>query len=246
MQEFQTGGDSQPDFEIGAPVGADSVSNDAAEAVVSTLDVSAVRIALGAAWGSVLVGLVLQFLVSLGRSAAGADWPGIAVLAEAAQSVSWAVLVCVGLAIGTVAARSRSLVMGAIGAVSGPLAWGLAKGVQRGVQALLGVAVDQLTPFFYLVCLIKGVEYAVLGAALGGLTSRAGARLRAYLSLGLAVGLAAAGLMLALQSWNAAQAGAALPLPKAVGIAVGELMFPICCSLVIWVSASLKRVVGVR
>lgn len=223
-----------------------AISDEFADAMAGSVAGAAVRRAVTVAWMAVLLGLSLQLLLMGLALGLGAGWPGLAILGEFAQGVSWAVLVCIGLAAGTVAARGRALAMGVLGLVSGPVAWGLAKGVQRTVQAATGLAPAGLDAMFYLVCAVRGVEYAVLGAMLGYLSQREVTRLPAFLWLGAAVGAVTAAAMIALNLWRAAEAGMPLPLARLAGIAVNELVFPIGCALVICLALRMRRLAGLH
>jgi hypothetical protein len=214
----------------------DQISNDTAEAVGESVAALAIRRAIQVAWMAILAGIAVQLLVFLGRRFGGGAWPGIAAFAEMAQSVSWGVIVCVGLAIGTAAMRSRQLVMGLLGLISGPLGWGAAKGVQRSVQMVMGVAVDPIPPFFWQLCAVKGVEYAILGGMLAVFSARPHVTWKPFALLGAGLGIASA---IAVTGINAANAP--LPPPKLFGLAAGEFFFPVACALVIYLALRLKR-----
>ncbi|MBS7544804.1 hypothetical protein [Ancylobacter oerskovii] len=230
------------------PVGGGhaAISDDYAEGIVDSIAAEAVRRAVTVAWMAVLLGLAVQLLMIALNLGLGAGWPGVALLGDVAQGVSWAILVCIGLAVGTVASRDRALVMGLLGLVSGPVAWGLAKGAQRTVQAAMDLAPAGVDLFFLAVCAAKGVEYAVLGALLGHLSQHEVTRIRSYLVLGTLVGIAAAATLTGLNLWRAAQAGTALPAARLIGLAVNEFVFPIGCALVICMALRMKRLVGLR
>src|ERR1051325_8316679 len=107
-----------------------------------------VRTILKAAWLAILLGIAVQILVFAVRIAAGMKLVGAAVLADLTQGTSFSVIVCLGVAVGVTAERSRALMGGVLGAISGPIGWGVAKSLQRIVQAATGAAVDQFTPLF--------------------------------------------------------------------------------------------------
>jgi hypothetical protein len=200
---------------------------------------------LTAAWLAVIAGVLAQMLVVAVRAWAGGAVEAIGFLAEMAQGVSWSVLVCAAIAVGTLASKSREHIAGLIGLFAGPLAWAAAKGVQKGVQALAGVPQDQLTPLFWSVCGWKGVEYGLLGFGLARLISGPQAPLRSYLTLGLLIGLMSACVVIALNLGNAAAAGAALPAPRMASLFANELFFATACSIVIFTAQHLTRSIGV-
>jgi hypothetical protein len=199
-------------------------------------DINRVRTILHVAWLAVLLGVGIEITVVVARLALGTTVPWATFVAELAQQVSWAFVVCIGVAIGTMAASARALVSGLLGLISGPLGWGFAKAVQRVVQAMLGTAPDQIGSFFYLVCAIKGVEYLILGAALGHLSEKQTHDWRPYAGLGACLGLAAAAVMIALNLWH----GTPMNSAKLVGLALSEFLFPIGCALVIFAPLRIK------
>lgn len=197
--------------------------------------------ALRVAWLAVFAGIGVQVLVLLARLYAGGGFVPAQFMASIAQGISWSVLVCGAVAIGTVAARARTTLTGLIGLVAGPIAWGLAKGVQKGVQSLLAVQEDQLTAFFMKVSLIKGLEYAVLGAALGYMVGRKWANVWAHVALGLVVGCAFAATIVPMSIANGAGAGKPLALPVVASMTTNEIVFPIGCALVIYAVQRMRR-----
>ena len=75
------------------------------------------------AWLSVVLGLLFEAL-SLAAALAFATTPlARSIVAEVAQKVSWSVIVCVGLALGTAATKLRAPALGAdppVPAIAGP------------------------------------------------------------------------------------------------------------------------------
>ena len=64
------------------------------------------KVLLRIAWASVLLGLVMEVLILVAALLFGAR-PGVrAVLAETVQKVAWSTIVCLGLGIGTSAAKT--------------------------------------------------------------------------------------------------------------------------------------------
>src|SRR4051812_32834067 len=84
---------------------------------------------LAVVWMAIMLGIAVQAVVLVGKSAAGAPWPGAKWLPDLLNGVTWAVLVCAGVVLGTLASRARSAVMGVLGLISAPLAFSLAKGL---------------------------------------------------------------------------------------------------------------------
>lgn len=205
----------------------------------------ALRRILAAAWLAVIAGVLVQLAVIGVRAWAGGVVEAMGVAAELAQGLSWSILVCAAIAVGTLASKSRAVIAGWIGFFAGPLAWAAAKGVRKGVQALAGVPQDQLTPLFWAVCAWKGLEYALLGYGLALLVARGGARASSYATFGALVGLLSACIVIALNVGNAAANASHVPLPKVASLLANELFFATACSVVIYTAQTLTRSLGV-
>jgi hypothetical protein len=207
------------------------------EGRASARKINRIRTILHVAWLAVLLGVGIELAVVIARVAVGTSIPRAAFLAEIAQQVSWAFIVCIGVAIGTMAASARTLVSGLLGLISGPLGWGFAKAVQRVVQTTLGTAPDQIGSFFYLLCAVKGLEYLILGAALGHLSEKGIHNWKAYAGIGACLGLATSALVIALNQWH----GTPMNPAKLAGIGVGEFLFPVGCALVVFAPLQIRR-----
>ncbi len=200
--------------------------------------------ALTVAWMAVLVGLAVQLAVLAAKLLGAGGVTAAQFLADLAQGVSWSVIVCAGISLGTVLARARATVMGILGFVSGPLGWAAAKGAQKSVQGLLGLQPDQIGGFFYLVSGLKGVEYAILAVAVGYLLGRPGANIRHHAFAGFLVGLASAFVFGFLNYRHGLSLGSPPPTGRLVALSVGELFFPVGCALVIFMAAHVKAHIG--
>jgi carbonic anhydrase len=200
--------------------------------------------ALTVAWMAVLAGLAVQLAVLAAKLLGAGGVTAAQFLADLAQGVSWSVIVCAGISLGTVLARARATVMGILGFLSGPLGWASAKGAQKSVQALLGLQPDQIGGFFYLVVGLKGVEYAVLAGVAGYLLGRPGANLRHHALAGFAVGLASALVFGVLNYRHGLALGSPPPMGKLASLSVSELFFPVGCALVIFLAARVKAHIG--
>jgi hypothetical protein len=187
-----------------------------------------------AAWLAILLGLTVQILVLVAKIAAGGQSSRLQLIVDVASGVTWSALVCSGVAVGTVLSRHRAAMMGLLGLVSAPVAWAAAKGVQRGVQSMLGVPVETIGPLVYQVGAAKTLEYALLGVLIGRLVRTPASTLRAHVLTGLLVGLAFGGVILLLNYLHASAAGSGLPPVRIVAIGVNELLFPIGCATVIY------------
>jgi len=196
-----------------------------------------------AAWTSVALGLAIELLLLAATTLGGRVFRASPVAAELAQKVTWSVLVCVGIAFGTAAAKARAPVMGLLGLVSAPLAFNVAKAVHKGVSSALSVAAAAAPgPAPILLALLKSVEYGFLGAAVGWVGRRPWASLAAYAGAGAAIGLTLGTLTLLVMSHDD---GAATPASTLLARGINEVLFPLGCSLVLYAADRVgKQVAG--
>ena len=85
---------------------------------------------------------------------------------------------------------------------------------------------------------IKGVEYAIFGWLIARLMRRPEHRLPAYLRTGLLIGVVFGALLLWIMD-SAAPSG--LPALTLVARGLNEMLFPVGCACVLWVSIVLAR-----
>ncbi len=106
--------------------------NDAGPGVWTTL--------LRVAWLAIALGLAMQALRLLLAAGFGA-FPGLGpAVADLVGQVSWSVVVCAGLALGTAASTARAPVMGLMGLLSAPLALNASRSLHQGTVAALDIA----------------------------------------------------------------------------------------------------------
>ncbi len=152
-------------------------------------------------------------------------------IAEASGKVTWALLVCLGVALGKVLSSDKPLWVGFSGLTSAPVAFTAAQGVQKAVGQLLslGGAVAAAT---VAVAAVRGIEYMCLGTALATIARRAPDGPRPHLLAGLITGLVFGGLVMLLTPATRSSAGALLSW------GVNELVFPMGCAFVLYVGAA--------
>lgn len=200
------------------------------------------------AWLSILLGIGIQLAMLVTFLLLGKDTSWGSQLADAAKSVSWATLVCVGVAVGRAIPGARVAGMGLMGLLSGPIAFNVARAVHRGVGESLKVApaaAPVLVPDPLVMGLVKGLEYGFLGALLGAVSRRSGGRLAPHVFSGLAVGAVFGGLVFALTNSVSVKAtGAALGLDKGLPIFINETLFPMGCAIVLYSTDLIRRRMG--
>lgn len=188
---------------------------------------------LRVAWLAVLLGLAMEGLLLLLGSGLGEVLGTSSIAAELARNVSWAVFVCVGLAIGTTVANAKLPLVGLSGFLAAPLAFETSRIVHKGVTEALSAPTDASTGAALLIAFVKGLEYGFLGLAVGWLARRTWAGITAYAAAGLVAGLVFGGTIVFL---TAPAAPAAL-----VTQAVNEVLFPVGCALVLFAAGALAN-----
>ena len=191
------------------------------------------KVLLRIAWASVLLGLVMEVLLLIAALLFGAR-PGVrAVLAETVQKVAWSTIVCLGLGIGTSAAKNTPPIAGVFGLVAGPVGFVVARALHQGVAQALGVALGGVAhPSAAVLAVLKGIQYGGLGHGLAWVGKRFGGSVGAHVGTGLLIGLVFGGLTLLLMS--------PLPLPALVVRGLNEVLFPVGCSLVVYSAKALQ------
>lgn len=120
---------------------------------------------LRVAWLAIVLGLLLQLALLLVATGFGTVAGSRSLLAETFRTVSWSLLVCVGVALGRVAAKGRVPLEGITGLLAAPLALTAANTAQKGVAEALNVAGTRAGPAPLWVLALKAAEYAFLGLA---------------------------------------------------------------------------------
>lgn len=191
------------------------------------------------AWLSVAAGLAIEAAMLAVALVGGPLAPWRSLVAETVQTVSWSSLVCLAIAAGSAAARSRPAAMGVLGLFAAPGAFAAAKALHKLAYQALALAVPAAAgPPVALVVALKAAEYGVLGYTAGRLSERA-AGVAAHAVAGLAIGVVFGGALVAL-----AVSAVAAPLPAAALMtrAVNELLAPMGCA----VSLATARLLATR
>jgi hypothetical protein len=172
--------------------------------------------------------LVIEFLIAVTRTMFDRHAAGL--LAETAGGITWALLVCFGVAAGSALSRVSEAVAGAVAFVWTPLALVAAKAMQGGVSEILGQAAPSLPPNLALVATVKAFEYGTLAFVLARLAHRGVDAVRPHLLAGLAM---AATFGTALVAIATATPDPNLAMPEIATAAVNEFLFPLGCVFVV-------------
>ncbi len=201
------------------------------------------RTLLRASWWAILLGLVLEGLQLAVVAASGGAKPVLnSVLAESAQKVSWSYIVCVALACGTAATRAGPGALGALGLLAAPVAFAVARALHKSAAQALSITLPAGGPSPWTLAGVKAAEYAVFGVLITRLVRRPELKLGAYARTGLVIGAIFGAALLFIMDRAAAPAG--LPTPAIVARGVNELLFPVGCACVLWVTSVLARPAG--
>lgn len=216
----------------------------AGEITSETRKTSPLVVLLQVAWMSILVGLFMQVAVTAALQLAGGpanEWS--AFLRDAAQKVAWSTLVCAGIALGTVISNARVGVVGLAGMLAAPIAFVIAKTVQKSTGYALNAAPPEEmgTAIFVMMIALRAIEYGSLGLVLTWFARRPSAALRGFLGIGLAAGAIFGGTILAALYFNSHPR---MTTPKVALTAVNEVIFPMCCALVLYASRVFGQLAG--
>jgi hypothetical protein len=210
----------------------DAPTQEASAAASSSLAATLLRVA----WLAILLGMAMEGILLLLSAGFGDLLVLRPIVADLARNVSWSLLVCVGLSVGTAVQNARVPVMGFLGFLAAPAALEISRAVHRGaLQALAisGSAGDDLSPF--LLAVIKGLEYGCLGLALGWVSQRPWGGAMAHMAVGFVVGSIFGGTVIALLAASGPEVSATSLVPRGVT----EILFPVGCSLVLFSAEAL-------
>ena len=93
-------------------------------------------------------------------------------------------------------------------------------------------------PSLYILAILKAIEYACLGAALGWIGGRLWGGALAHVAVGFAAGIFFGGAIVAATYWTSPEPPAAADL---IVRGFNELLFPVGCSLVIFSAQALGK-----
>jgi hypothetical protein len=204
---------------------------------------SMMRTTLRASWYAIGLGLLFETLQLGVLKLGGAGLPaGAAIFADSVQKVSWSYVVCVSLAVGTAASRAHPVATAGLGLLAAPAAFGAARSLHKSVAQALAVGVPSGGPNPWLMAGIKAIEYAVFGYVIMRLIRRPEPRLAAYIRTGLLIGVLFGALLVWLMDRAAPPPGLSWPL--LVARSLNEMLFPVGCASLLWVTNVLARRTG--
>ena len=192
---------------------------------------------LRVAWLAIVLGLLLQLAVLLVAASFGKDITPQPVLAETFKTVSWSLLVCIGVALGRVAGKGRMPLEGVTGLLAAPLALTAANAVQKGVAEAVNATGVPAGPAPGWVLAIKAAEYGCLGLALEWVGRRAWHSALGHIAVGLLTGVVFGGMFLAVMVRSAPTP---LSTSSLVARGLNELLFPVGCALVVFIAEVLR------
>ena len=192
-----------------------------------------------AAWMSIALGITIEIALIVAAAVFGKSGDLRPFIADLAGKVSWSVLVCVGISIGTVAARARGPVMGVLGLFAAPTAFTVAKAAHKSAAAALDIAVAASSgPSAGQMMLIRAAEYGLLGLAAGYVSRRPWGRLPVFALMGFTIGVIAAAIIVLVTVRTAATPPPPLAL---VSKTINEVLFPLGCSIVLFAANALGQ-----
>ena len=194
---------------------------------------------LRVAWLSVLLGLGAEALLLLLAAGSGLVPELGEIVAACVQKISWAFIVCTGIAIGTtVSSALRTPLMGILGLLAAPVAFHVARTLHQGTKEALEITggTASVGGSVLLLTLIKGIEYACLGAAIGWIGRRPWGGLLLHALVGLAIGILFGSTILALTYATAPEPPST---PALISRGIEEFFFPVGCSLVLFSAQAL-------
>ena len=194
---------------------------------------------LRAAWLAILLGFVMEALLLLFTAGFGI-FPGLRpIAADLIRQVSWSTFVCVGLALGTAVSKARAPLMGILGFLAAPLAFTVSRSLHQGAVKTLEIAGSGVeAPPVLLLALLKAVEYACLGVALGWIGRRVWGGAMVHLATGLLVGLVFGGTIVGLTYQMSPDPPASAAL---ISLGANEILFPVGCSLVLFAATAMGK-----
>ena len=190
---------------------------------------------LRVAWLAIVVGCALELLLLAVAGGFGALHGLKPFIADLTQKISWSVIVCVGIAVGSAASKARDVAMGVLGFISAPVGFYAARAIHKGVAQALAVASQAPGTSAIMVALVKAIEYGVFGLALYWIQKRSWG-VAGHVMVAVSIGGVFGAIVLVLT-----RGATPLPLAAVVSREINEIFFPVGCALVIYSTEVLKK-----
>lgn len=197
------------------------------------------------AFCSIALGFAIQGLILAAKLAAASDNTWARAVVDLTGGVTWALLVCTGVGIGTSIMKARPLLAGVIALICAPIAIAFAKSSQKVMSGLMGAAEQEAVLSLGTISVLRAIEYGVLGWLLGRLVQAGEEGSWPYVRVGMLIGVVFGGAIAALTYQAAVTQGLQ---PGGVQIAssiINEMIFPIGCAFVIYIGQLVGRTAGV-
>jgi len=177
---------------------------------------------------AVLLGIAMELITLAARGSSTAT-----LVRDTVGKIAWSSIVCFGVAVGAASsAKLRARSMAVAGFLSAPAAFAIARIVQKALSQAMGSASGS-TRDVVLLALLKTLEYGGFGLVTGWLSSEGMSRVHYYAVAGAITGIYFGGLITVV----AAAGGTVKVLP----LALNEMLFPIGCAMVLFISGMLAR-----
>lgn len=190
---------------------------------------------------SILLGFVIQSLILVAKLWGGVFPAGATIISDMTNGISWAVMICVGVAIITSQFKARPVLAGLLSLIAALLAVAIAKASQKTMAGLISAADQQAALSLSAISGLRAIEYGVLGWLLALLAQNAKPRASRYLGAGGAVGVVFGGAI----AWFAYQAAIAKGMPygtvQVVSSLINEVSFPLGCAGVVYAGQLMSR-----
>lgn len=183
---------------------------------------------------AVLLGFAMQGLILGAKLLAGGPLPGTKLFVDLTQGVTWSLLVCAGVGIGTSIMKIRAALAGLVAALFAPIALAVAKSAQKVMASAIGVADQPAALSLVTISAMRAVEYGILGWVLASLVQKEVKSASAYLGAGCIIGIVFGGAIAALGYHAASLGGQSLGSAQVAASLVNEIVSPIGCALVIY------------
>ncbi len=178
---------------------------------------------------AIVLGFLMEIIVLAARGSTTST-----LVRDTLAKVSWSAIVCFGVAVGaTASAKLRASAMGIAGFFAAPAGFAVARIVQKALSQASGSAGSESILGVVLLASLKALEYGGFGLVTGWMSSDGMNRAAHYVVAGAFTGLYFGSLITTVVT--AGTAARVLPL------ALNEILFPIGCAMVLFVSGLLAR-----